>query len=102
MQVWDWLAAGVRRRRPALLARGLGLALAGLAGVIPLVVAAGLSFNPAVPSGVIRVLAFVSMLLPNPLSVEGGFAMTALGVAFTRCAATARPRSRCCWGFRLW
>lgn len=46
-----------------LLARGLGLALAGLAGVI-------------------RVLAFVSMLLPNPLSVEGGFAMTALGVAF--------------------
>lgn len=50
--------------------------------MIPLVVAAGLSFNPAVPSGVIRVLAFVSMLLPNPLSVEGGFAMTALGVAF--------------------
>lgn len=30
MQVWDWLAAGVRRRRPALLARGLGLALAAL------------------------------------------------------------------------
>lgn len=82
MQVWDWLAAGVRRRRPALLARGLGLALAGLAGVIPLVVAAGFSFNPAVPSGVIRVLAFVSLLLPNPLSVEGGFVMTALGVAF--------------------
>ena len=88
IQSWDWLTAGLRARRsglvrrPGLVLRGLLAALLPLAGMLPALAAGVLSFREDVPLAVLRGLAFLSLLLPNPLLIEGGPAMAALGVLF--------------------
>lgn len=43
---------------------------------------AQLSFNQNIHGGVTRALAMAALMVPSVLTVEGGFAMMALGVAF--------------------
>ena len=82
IQCVDWLAAGVRQRRPGLVLRGAGMALLGVAGALPGLLAGALSFRGDVPLAALRGLALLSLLLPNLLLVEAGPAMVALGVLF--------------------
>lgn len=49
---------------------------------LPVYLVALLSFNQEIPASVIRLLATVSLLVPNILTAEGGFAMVVLGTAF--------------------
>lgn len=53
-----------------------------LACALPIYLVAVLSFNQEIPASVIRLLATDSLLVPNILTAEGGFAMVALGTAF--------------------
>ncbi|PWM59192.1 MAG: hypothetical protein DBX91_08290 [Subdoligranulum variabile] len=82
MLFWDYFTEGIRNRKPLQIAKAILCCLIPIVSAAPLFLAAGLSFNENVPSTVIRALAFVSMLIPNVLVIEGGVAMAALGVGF--------------------
>lgn len=49
---------------------------------LPMLLVGMLSSNENIPAFVIRILATVSLLVPNILTVEGGFALVLLGVLF--------------------
>ena len=58
-------------RRPGLVLRGLLAALLPLAGMLPALAAGALSFREDVPLAVLRGLAFLSLLLPQPAADRG-------------------------------
>lgn len=82
MLFWDRFLAGVREKSAKKIITSILLCFVPILMAAPLFAVASLSFNPNIPSGVIRALAMVSLLAPSIMTVEGGFAMMALGVAF--------------------
>ena len=82
MLFWDWFAEGVRSKRPGQVVKALAGCLLPVLGALPLFLAATLSFEETIPTAVIRLLALLSLLLPNIFSIEGGFSLVLLGLAF--------------------
>lgn len=82
MQFWDLLTEGIKRRAPWQVIKAVLYCFIPILCAFPLYLIALLSFNENVPAAVIRILAALSLLIPNLLSVEGGVAMAALGTSF--------------------
>lgn len=82
MLCWDRLREGVKKNAPKQVVQALLCCLIPVLCALPIYLVAVLSADPAIPGSVIRLLAAASLLFPNPLIIEGGAAMAALGVAF--------------------
>lgn len=82
MLFWERFAEGVREKNPGKIVSAVFLCFVPILMSVPLFIVVQLSFNPAIPGGVIRFLAMLSLLFPNIMTAEGGFAMVALGAAF--------------------
>ena len=82
MLFWDRFLDGVREKRAGKIVTSLLLCFVPILTAAPLLAVTQLSFDPAVPGAVIRVLAVFALLVPSVLTVEGGLAMAALGAAF--------------------
>lgn len=82
MLFWDRFVAGVREKSAKKIVTSILLCFVPFLMAAPMFLVAQLSFNEAVPGTVIRFLAMFALLVPSVLTVEGGIAMMALGVAF--------------------
>lgn len=82
MLFWDCFVEGIRTRSWRKILKAVLCSFIPLACALPIYLVAVLSFNQEIPASVIRLLATVSLLVPNILTAEGGFAMVALGTAF--------------------
>lgn len=82
MLFWDWFRTGIRERKPLLAVGAILCCLIPVVCAIPLFFVAQLSFLENITPETIRLLAMTALLVPNILTVEGGFAMVALGLFF--------------------
>lgn len=82
MLCWDTLKAGIRQKSPMEIGKAAVIFLVPILCAIPVYLMAMLSFNENVPGSVIRLLARISLLIPNILAVEGGASLVALGLLF--------------------
>lgn len=82
MLFWDRLRDGVKKKAPKQVIQALLCCLIPVLCALPIYLVALLSADPSVPSSTIRLLATAALLVPNVLTIEGGAAMAALGVAF--------------------
>lgn len=82
MLFWDCFTEGIHSKSWGKILKAILCSFIPIICALPIYLVAVLSFNQEIPASAIRVLATVSLLVPNILSVEGGFAMVALGVAF--------------------
>lgn len=82
MLCWDTLKAGIRQKSPMKIGKAAVIFLVPILSAIPVYLMAMLSFNENVPGSVIRLLARISLLIPNILAVEGGASLVALGLLF--------------------
>lgn len=82
MLFWDYFTEGIYTKSWKKILTAVLCFLIPLVFTLPIYLVAVLSFNQEIPASVIRLLATVALLVPNILTVEGGFAMVALGVAF--------------------
>ena len=82
MQFWDWFVEGIEKRKVSFILKSLLGCIIPVLCTAPLLLAATLSANEDIPFILIRALVFISLLLPNILTVEGGFLLVVLGVMF--------------------
>lgn len=82
MLFWDNFVDGIRNRKPIQVIKSILCCFIPILLALPTLFAASLSFNENIPFAVVKTLVMISLLLPNVLTVEGGIAMVALGVAF--------------------
>lgn len=82
MLFWDYFTEGICAKSWGKILKAVLCSFIPLVCALPIYLVALLSFNQEIPASVIRILATISLLIPNILTVEGGFAMVALGVAF--------------------
>lgn len=82
MLFWDYFIEGIRTRSWKKILKAVLCSFIPLVCALPVYLVALLSFNQEIPASVIRLLATVSLLVPNILTAEGGFSMVALGTAF--------------------
>lgn len=82
MLCWDTLKAGIRQKSPKEIGKAAVIFLVPILSAIPVYLMAMLSFNENVPGSVIRLLARISLLIPNILAVEGGASLVVLGLLF--------------------
>lgn len=82
MLCWDTLKAGIRQKSPMEIGKAAVIFLVPILSAIPVYLMAMLSFNENVPGSVIRLLARISLLMPNILAVEGGAPLVVLGLLF--------------------
>lgn len=82
MQFWDWLVSGIRHRKPALILKSIICCFIPIISAAPMLLVGTLSANEKIPFPAIRALAMLAMLIPNILTVEGGFLLVVLGTLF--------------------
>ena len=82
MQFWDWFVEGIKKRKVSLILKSFWGCIIPVLCIAPLFFVATLSANEDIPFIIIRVLVFISLLIPNILTVEGGFLLVVLGVLF--------------------
>lgn len=82
MMFWDWLLEGIKTRKAAQIIKSILCCFIPILCAFPLLLVGLLSSNENIPVFVIRLLAAVSLLVPNILAVEGGFTLVLLGVLF--------------------
>lgn len=82
MLFWDRFVAGIREKSAKKIITAILLCFVPVLMAAPMFLVAQLSFNPNVSAGVVQALAAVALMVPSVLTVEGGTAMMALGVAF--------------------
>ena len=82
MLCWDTLKEGIRQKSLMKIGKAAVIFLVPILSAIPVYLMAMLSFNENVPGSVIRLLARISLLIPNILAVEGGASLVALGLLF--------------------
>lgn len=82
MLFWDWLLEGIKTRKATQIMKSILCCFIPIVCAFPLLLVGMLSANENIPVFVIRLLAAVSLLVPNILTVEGGFALVLLGVLF--------------------
>ena len=82
MRGWDYLQKGRHNRDRKATRKGILLFLVPLLCILPTALMLFLALNGLASQGVIQVLAFVSLLLPSFISVEGGPLYVVLGLLF--------------------
>lgn len=82
MQFWDYFVEGIKRRNVLLVIKSILYCFIPVLCAMPLLLIGFLSANENIPFIVIRALAMLAMLVPNILTVEGGFVFVILGVLF--------------------
>lgn len=82
MMFWDWLLAGIKAKKATQIMESILCCFIPILCALPMLLVGMLSANENIPAFVIRILATVSLLVPNILTVEGGFALVLLGVLF--------------------
>lgn len=82
MQFWDWFVEGIKKRKVSLILKSFLGCIIPVLCTAPLLLAGTLSANEDIPFIFIRMLVFISLLIPNILTVEGGFLLVVLGVSF--------------------
>lgn len=82
MLFWDWLAEGIKKKAPGQVIKAVLCCFIPVVCALPVFLIAALSMNGEVPFSVIRLLSTLSLLLPNIMTVEGGYALVLLGVLF--------------------
>ncbi|MDO5416994.1 MAG: TraX family protein [Lachnospiraceae bacterium] len=82
MLFWDCFLDGIRKKDAKKIIASILLCFVPVLMAAPMFLAASLSFNENIPGSVFRMLAMAALLVPSVLTVEGGFAMVALGAAF--------------------
>lgn len=82
MMFWDWFLEGVKTRKATKIIKSILCCFIPLLCAFPLLLTGMLSANENIPVFVIQILAAISLLVPNILTVEGGFALVLLGVLF--------------------
>ena len=81
---YDWIKDGVVKKDWSRLFKGIGLALLPIVAVLPVlfVLGPGMEMLQALPSQLSSLIISLVMLIPNILTVEGGFLFVILGLAF--------------------
>lgn len=82
MMFWDWLLEGIKTRKSTQIIKSILCCFIPILCAFPKLLVGMLSANENIPVFVIRLLAAVSLLVPNILTVEGGFALVLFGVLF--------------------
>lgn len=82
MLAWDWFMGGIRNRNGKQVGKAVLLGILPILGTIPLFFLGAVTSKWVLPLVFVRFLAMLTLLLPNILAVEGGFAMVILGVLF--------------------
>lgn len=82
MMFWDWFVEGIKARKVTQIIRSVLCCFIPILCAFPMLLVGMLSANENVPTFVIRALAAVLLLIPNILTVEGGFSLVLLGVLF--------------------
>lgn len=82
MQFWDWFVEGIKKRKVSLIIRSVLCCFIPVLCAIPIFFVGALSANENIPFTVIRALVMLALLIPNILTVEGGFVFVVLGVLF--------------------
>lgn len=82
MMFWDWFLAGIKAKKATQIMKSILCCFIPILCALPMLLVGMLSANENIPAFVIRILATVSLLVPNILTVEGGFALVLLGVLF--------------------
>ena len=82
IQFWDWLIEGIKKRKLSFILKSFLGCIIPVLCTAPLLLAGSLSANENIPVIFIRVLVFISLLIPNIITVEGGFLLVVLGVLF--------------------
>lgn len=82
MMFWDWFLEGIRLKKAKQIVKSILCCFIPILCAFPLLLVAMLSANENIPTFVIRILATIALLVPNILTVEGGFVLVLLGVLF--------------------
>lgn len=82
MMFWDWFLEGIKTRKATQIIKSILCCFIPILCAFPLLLVGVLSSNENIPAFVIWLLAAISLLVPNILAVEGGFALVLLGVLF--------------------
>lgn len=82
MMVWDLLKDGIKTKQKKKIIKAIIISLIPIIFTIPILIVTSLSFNPEISGTTIRLLATISLLFPNILTIEGGIALVILGVLF--------------------
>lgn len=82
MLFWDWFLDGVRHKSPRKVAKAVLGCFIPIISALPIYLVAMLSFQENIPASAIRLLSTVALLVPNILTVEGGFSLVVLGLLF--------------------
>lgn len=82
MLFWDWFKEGIRHKSLRKIIKAFLCCFIPVISALPIYLVALLSFQENVPASAIRLLASVALLIPNILTVEGGFSLVVIGVLF--------------------
>ena len=82
MQFWDWFMDGIKKRKSFLIMKGILCCFIPVICAAPLLLVGMLSGNEDVPFAVVRIFVVLTLLIPNILTIEGGFLLVILGVLF--------------------
>lgn len=82
MLFWDWFVQGIRTKSRKQVIKAILCCFIPILTALPLLLMGLLAVNTDVPTTVIRVLAFVSLLIPNVFTAEGSIAFVLLGLLF--------------------
>lgn len=82
MLFWDWFVEGIQKKSPGKIVKAVLCCFLPILSALPVYLVATLSFNENIPAATIRLLATLSLLIPNILTVEGGFSLVVLGLFF--------------------
>lgn len=79
---WDFLQEGRRKKNHKIVWKGILLFLLPILCILPTALMLFLALNGTASQGVLQALAFVSLMLPSLISVEGGPLYVLLGLLF--------------------
>lgn len=82
MLFWDWFKEGVQKKSPGKIAKAVLCCFIPILCALPIYFVALLSFNQHIPASTIQLLSAIALLIPNILTVEGGFSLVVLGLVF--------------------
>lgn len=82
MLFWDMFKDGIKEKSGKKIVKAVLCCFIPILCALPILMLATLTTKMELPRLLVRFLAMFSLLVPNIMSVEGGFAMVALGVIF--------------------
>lgn len=82
MQSWDWFMDGMQKKAPKQIMKAILCCFIPILCALPIYLIGVLSFYENIPNFIVQILAFFSLLIPNILTVEGGYLLVVLGTLF--------------------